>query len=98
MMGAGWKDRISSYRSSFNCSLLISSLCTVHTRSSLMKEEGYRRLTIEFEELGIKGRRNRLIVWVVLSNISGRYLIMRTKVFMCIHMLPGKDAQARLQP
>ena len=67
MMGAGWKDKISSYRSSFNCSLLISSLCTVDTRSEFRKKLVGQLRTIEFEELRIEGRGNGLIIWVMLE-------------------------------
>jgi hypothetical protein len=35
VIGAGWKDMISSYRSSFSCSRLMSSLCTVGKRKEV---------------------------------------------------------------
>lgn len=67
-MGAGLKDMISSYSSSFNCSRLMSSLCTV-AKGNVSDE--LRRvttlLTVEFKELGVERGRNGLIVRVVLQ-------------------------------
>ena len=98
MIGAGWKDMISSYRSSFSCSRLMSSLCTMGKgglegalRDRLVTHDRIQRTRGRGvgQQAHLLGRANAVIrIWLCRKSRSRR---------MDARMPPSKDVPTRLR-
>ena len=94
---AGLKLVISSYSNSFNCSRLMSSLCTV-PKSILISHTVKWTPTVKFKKLRIQWRRHWLIVWVVLAGKTQNVSLSSGRSHIYAHKLQDTGARVPARP